>query len=204
MLVALVLVLVLAGVAYGPVSGYLRRHDTARAVESARTLNTLLAQYATDNNGVYPVGEGTRAEGTSEGIALDLLQNSFTPNTDIFTVGSTTPYDGKGGDYADLKAENMSWDFTAGANANTGISSAAPDLLPVLYTTGETVSYPPPGKGLDLAISGKGPFGEKGVVVAYKGGNVVLIRASGAEGRNCLGFISADFKDTGAYTQLRP
>ncbi len=201
MLVAFVLALVLAGVAYGPVTGYLRRHDTARAVESARTLNTLLAQYATDNNGVYPVGEGTRAEGTSEGIALDLLQNNFTPNTDIFTVGSTPPYAGKGGDYSDLKAEDMSWDFTAGANATTGISSAAPDFLPVLYTTGETVDY---GKIGDLEPSGNGPFGRKGVIVADKGGDVFYLPARPDDNKIPRYFIRGDLSGTGTYTQIRP
>ena len=103
---------------------YLQRSRLERGVESARTLNTLLAQYATDNDGVYPVGEGTRAEGKSEGIALDLLQNNYTPNADIFAVGSTPRYRGTAKDFTDLAPENMSWDFTAGATTTTGITTA--------------------------------------------------------------------------------
>ena len=54
--------------------------------------------------------DGTRAPGTSTGIALNLLQNQFTPNADIFTVGSTPRYAGAEKDYADLAAANISWD----------------------------------------------------------------------------------------------
>ncbi|HEX4140370.1 MAG TPA: hypothetical protein VHY09_08490, partial [Candidatus Methylacidiphilales bacterium] len=110
---AVVVLLILAAVLVAYVGNYLKLHGTAHALESGRTLNTLLAQYATDNDGVYPVGEGTRAEGKSEGIALDLLQNNYTPNADLFSVGSTPRYAGDAKDYADLAPENMSWDFTA-------------------------------------------------------------------------------------------
>lgn len=196
--------LVLATVAVGPMRMEIRIGRLARGVESARTLNTLLAQYATANNDVYPVGENTRAVGKSEGIALDLLQNEFTPNADIFAVGSTPRYSGNNSDYADLAPQNISWDFTAGANTTTGIAASAPDLLPVLYTTGETVDYTGAnGHGLDLPLSGQGPFANGGVLVAYKGGNVVFLPAVGSPAK-ASGFISPNFKDTGTYTQIRP
>jgi len=197
--------IVLAVVAVGPMRVELRTQRMARGVESARTLDTLLAQYATDNGGVYPVGEGTPAEGKSEGIALDLLQNNYTPNADVFAVGSTPKYRGAAKDFADLAPENVSWDFTAGATATTGITTAAPDVLPVLYTTGETVDYASaPGRGLVLSPSGKGPFGEEGVVVAYKGGDALFISAPGDPGAVPPAFISKSFTDTGTYTQIKP
>jgi hypothetical protein len=190
-----VVFLILTGVLYAGVSSYLKLHGTARALESARTLNTLLAQYATDNDGVYPTGEGTRAQGRSEGIALNLLQNQFTPNVDIFAVGSTPGYAGTEKDYADLAPENMSWDFTAAANATTGIKTDEPDLLPVLYTTSETVDYRP---GQSVTLSGSGPFGSKGMIVALKSGAVEY-----RQGASSI-FVSPDFKGTGTYTQIKP
>jgi len=51
---------ILAGVVFGPISAYLKQHSISRAVESARTLNTLLSQYATDNDGVYLPSGGLR------------------------------------------------------------------------------------------------------------------------------------------------
>ena len=189
---------ILVCVLYAVVSDYLELHGTEQALGSARALNTLLAQYATDNDGVYPVGENTRAEGKSEGIALDLLQNNYTPNAEIFSVGSTPRYAGTAKDYAGLAPANMSWDFTAGANATTGIKSDAPDWLPILYTTGQTVDYRP---GESVALSGNGPFGNRGMIIALKSGAAEYRPAS----KNIVPiFVSPDFKDTGKYTQIKP
>jgi hypothetical protein len=206
-----VVLLILLAVLGTTTASYLKLHGTAHAIESARTLNTLLAQYATDNDGVYPTGEGTRAPGKSEGIALDLLLNSYTPNADIFTVGATPRYSGNAKDYADLAAENMSWDFTAGANVTTGIKSDAPDLLPVLFTTGEMIGLPGNIPGTtdmapDVNLSGKGPFARAGMIVAYKAGNVEFLASSpkGDDLNLCLGVVSPKLKGTGTYTQIKP
>jgi type II secretory pathway pseudopilin PulG len=205
-LVLITVVIILVAVAYGPVADYLTHGKVTRGVESAQTLNTLLSQYATDNNGVYPIGEGTSAIGTSKGIARNLLENNFTPDASIFAVGSTPKYEGPGGDYSRIAASNISWDFTGGPTASTGITSSAPDLLPILYTTGESVAYPTtPGSGLDLALSGRGPFGKEGVIVAYKNNSAKFIPGIAA-GTTVVspGFISKEFKDPGPYTQIKP
>jgi hypothetical protein len=193
-------------VAIGPVLSYLEKARIERGVESAHIISTLLSQYATDNNGVYPVGEGTSAAGKSEGIALNLLQNNYTPDATVFAVGSTVAYSGKASDFSDITASNISWDFTAGANAATGITSTDPDLLPTVYSTGETVTYPSTaGAGFDLPLSGKGPFGFKGVVVAYKNNSAAFIPAtSSGSTALCSGFISREFKGPGPYTQIKP
>ncbi len=205
-LVLLGTLLILAGVGYGPISDYLERSKISRAVENARTINTLLSQYATDNNGVYPVGEGTPATGKSEGIARNLLENNYTPDASLFAVGSTPKYSGTASDFSDIGAANMSWDFTGGSTTYTGITSAASDLLPTVYGTGESVTYPTtPGTGLDLTLSGGGPFAKKGVVVAYKGGSATFIKGTAAgTAVECRRFISTAYKETGVYTQIRP
>jgi type II secretory pathway pseudopilin PulG len=196
-------ILILAGIVAWTLPAYL--HRITRAVESAQTLSTLLSQYATDNNGTYPVGEGTPAVGRSEGIARNLLANNYTPDASVFAIGSTEKYHGDSADFADLTAANLSWDFTAGANATTGILSSDPDTLPTVYTTGQTVAYPAPGAGLDLPFSGTGPLGTEGLIVAYKGNNAVFIKSvTTAAGTTCPGFISKDFKAPGPYTQIKP
>ncbi|MCE0523932.1 MAG: hypothetical protein LV480_13570 [Methylacidiphilales bacterium] len=200
------IVAVIALVGVGPLLGHLEKARINGAVENARTINTLLAQYATDNDGVYPVGLGTAAAGKSEGIARNLLENDYTPDAAIFALGSAPRYSGTAPDFSDMTPANVSWDFTAGATTSTGITSSAPDLLPTVYSTGENVAYPTtPGTGLNLPLSGEGPFAKKGVVVAYKGGNAAFIVAtpSGAT-LECQGFISTEFKDTAPYSQIRP
>jgi hypothetical protein len=197
-----IVVAVLVAVAYGPVFDYLTNGKMTRGVNGARTISTLLSQYATDNNGVYPTGDGTSGSGKSEGIALNLLQNNYTPDTSVFSVGTTTKYRGSAADFSDLKPENISWDFTTGATATTGITSTAPDLLPVVYTTGEQVTYPTtPGSGFNLPVSGHGPFGVEGVVVAYKANNAVFLQPVNGV---ASGFISTGYKDIGVYTQIKP
>jgi type II secretory pathway pseudopilin PulG len=206
LLVFVGILVILAGVGVGPISNYLKRAKIHRAVESARTINTLLSQYATDNNGVYPTGENTSAAGKSEGIARNLLANHYTPDAAIFAVGSTAMYSGTKPDFSDIAAANISWDFTGCANATTGITSDASDYLPVLYTTGESVIYPTtPGTGLNLPLSGNGPFAKSGVVVAYKGNNATFIRGTpSGTTLECRDFISTAFKDPGPYTQIKP
>jgi type II secretory pathway pseudopilin PulG len=206
LLVSICVVLILAVVGYSYLSSYLNRISPSRAAEAARTINTLLSQYATDNNGVYPVGENTPAVGKSEGIARSLIENNYTPDASVFAVGSTPRYEEKDASFTEIGAANLSWDFTAGATASTGITSQAPDLLPTVYTTGETVNYtPPPGSGLNVELSGNGPFAKKGMAVAYKGGNAVFIPGtpSGANVES-QGFLSNAFKDAGPYTQIKP
>ncbi len=205
-LVAAGILVILIVVALGPVSDYFGKARITRAVESAHTINTLLSQYATDNNGVYPVGEGTPAAGKSEGIARNLLENNYVPDAAVFAVGSTVKYSGTASDFSDINAANLSWDFTAGASATTGITSAAPDLLPTVYSTGEKVTYPTaPGLGLNLPLTGTGPLGKSGMVAAYKGNNAMFIKAT-TSGTNleCDGFISTALKATGPYTQIKP
>ena len=206
LLVLAAILVILAGVGFGPMSDHLEKAKINRAVENARTINMLLSQYATDNNGVYPVGLGTSAAGKSEGIARNLLENNYTPDAGIFAIGSTARYGATAPDFSDITAANISWDFTGGATSSTGITSAAPDLLPTIYGTGENVAYPTiAGAGLDLPLSSSGPFAKKGIVVAYKGANAAFILATPSGTTvECRGFISTAFKDTATYTQIRP
>lgn len=190
----------------GPLGWQIEQARIGRAVDSAHTLNTLLSQFATDNDGVYPTGEGTSQPGKSEGIAQNLLANNYTPDAAIFALGSAPKYSGKDPAFHDLGADNVSWDFTAGATSTTGVTAAAPDQLPMVYSTGETVTYPTtPGTGLDLTLSGNGPFGMEGIVVAYKGGNADFNPGT-ITGTSAIAqkFISPDFKDAGTYTQIKP
>jgi type II secretory pathway pseudopilin PulG len=205
LLVLVAILVILAAVGYGPISDHLEKAKISRAVENARTINTLLSQYATDNNGVYPVGLGTSAAGKSEGIARNLLENNYTPDATVFAIGSIAKYSGTAPDFSDITAPNISWDFTGGANATTGITSDASDYLPVVYTTGEVVDYASAkGHGLILSPSGMGPFGHEGVVIAYKGGNALFIPAKPDGKEIPPAFIMSNFKDTAPYTQIKP
>ena len=205
LLVLIVALVVLVAMGAGPVLAYLKKTSIANAVENAHTISVVLGQYATDNNDVYPVGEGTPVAGTSEGIARNLLENSYTPDATLFAVGSTPSYHGSAHDYSDLAAQNLSWDFTAGANAMTGITADAPASLPVVFTTGEKVNYAGEGVGLSVALNGPGPFGHRGMIVAYKANNAAFLPTQ-TTGDSAGGTVvlAPNFKATGTYTQVRP
>ena len=205
LLVFVTLLLILVAVLWFPVSNHFEQARINRAVESARTINTVLFQYANDNNGVYPVGEGTPAAGKSEGIARNLLENNYVPDASVFAVGNTARYLGKASDFSDITAANLSWDFTAGATATTGITATVSDDLPVVYTTGETVDYASArGHGLVLTPGGKGPFGYEGIIAAYKGGFAFFIPTKPDPKEVPHAFIMSNFNDAGPYTQIRP
>lgn len=202
LLVLLGILALLAAVSFGPISAHFEQSRINASVEKARNLNILLSQYATDNNEVYPVGLGTSAPGTSEGIARNLLDAKYAQDVGEFALRGATKYSGTAEDYSDFTAANISWDFTSGVNALTGITTSAPDLLPMLYCTGETVTY---ATGANLSLSGKGPFAMKGIVVAYKGNNAVFIPATANETiLVARSFISPQFKDKEPYTQIKP
>jgi type II secretory pathway pseudopilin PulG len=201
-LFALGVLLLFAVFLAGPVSHYLAQSRRAQALQKARDLNLLLSQYATDNDDTYPVGQGTTAPGTSEGIARNLLDDRYATTPDLFALGRARAYSGTAPDFSDFAADQIDWDFTAGATATTGLTADAPGLLPTLYSTGEIVTYPiGPSVGLDLPLSGAGPFGRTGVIVADKDGSAAFLPAAEGVAR---GFIRPGFDGAGRYTQLRP
>ena len=204
--VFIALLAILAGAALGPISYMMEKAEISRATESTHTISTLLSQYATDNNGVYPVGLGTPAVGKSEGIARNLLANTYTTDASIFAIGSAPRYAGTAPDFSDMSGANVSWDFTGGSTASTGVTSAAPDSLPMVYSTGEIVAYPTNAPaGLDLPLTGNGPFAKRGIVVAYKNNSAVFVPGTpSGTSVECRGFIPAAFKSDTTYTQIRP
>ncbi len=188
----------------GPVSQYLAQSRIAHAVQKGRELNLLLSQYALDNDDTYPIGQGTTALGKSEGIARNLLNDKYASTPDIFVLGKALAYTGTAVDFSDFAANQIDWDFTA-ATSTTGLPASAPGLLPTLYATGETVSYPAAtGTVVDLTLSGNGPFGLKGMVVGYKNNAVIFIPATPIGSQAVAkGFILPAFPG-GSYTQIKP
>ena len=61
------------------------------------------------------------------------------------------------------------------------------------------------GVGLNLLLSGNGPFEKGGVVVGYKDNSAKYIKAT-ANGNaiQAVGFISKSYADSGTYTQIKP
>jgi len=212
LLVVIGIIAILAGVALGPITSGIEKAKESGGMQGARSINLLLFSYSNDNNQTYPPGNGTAnpmttpptSVGTSAGVAIQLLQGGYATDPTIFALQGSTKYSGTTPGFTDFAAVNIAWDFTGGATTSTGITSAASDLLPVVFCTGETVNYPAASTGLDLTLSGKGPFKNNGLAVAYKSNSAVFIKGTKA-GANAtaVGFISPSFTDTAVYSQIK-
>jgi prepilin-type N-terminal cleavage/methylation domain-containing protein len=215
LLVVIGIIAILAGVALGPITSGIEKAKESSGMQSARSINLLMFSYSNDNNQTYPPGGGnanpiigTSAppnNGTSAGVAIQLLQGGYATDPTIFALQGTTKYAGTTAGFTDFSAQNISWDFTGGATTTTGITSSASDLIPIVYCTGESVTYPAAAsQGLNLSLSGKGPFKNNGIAVAYKSNSAVFIKGT-KSGANAVanGFISAADTDTSTYTQVK-
>ena len=152
-----VLMLLAAG-ALGPGWAYFEQSRINRGVESARTLDTTLNQYATDNNGVYPIGEGTPAAGKSEGIALNLLRIVTRPTPPSSPSARDRSLSGKASDYSDIAAANIGWDFTAGATATIGLTRPPRTCLPPSTAQAKPCFTRHGGHGTRFPTPGHRPF----------------------------------------------
>ena len=215
LLVVIGIIAILASVALGPIMGGIEKAKESSGMQTARSINLLLFSYSNDNNQTYPPGGSAGVTltppptdvGTSEGIAIQLLQGGYATDPTIFAIGSTQKYTGAGAPYADFAKTNISFDFTGGAAATAGITSSASDLLPLVYCTGETVAYPPTANaGLNLTLSGNGPFKFNGIAVGYKSNSAVFMKGiqNAAASAVVNGFISTSCSDVGPYTQIKP
>lgn len=205
LLVVIGIIAILAGVALGPITSGIEKAKESSGMQYARSINLLCFQYSTDNNEVYPVGAIGSGIGTSEGVAIQLLQNKYANDPTIFALLSNK-YTGSNPAFSDFSAANISWDFTGvqGSPNTTGVTSASSDLLPVVFCTGETVTYTP-GTQFNLTLTGNGPFAKNGIAVAYKGNSATFIKATlSGSGAVVNSFIASAFNDTTTYIQIKP
>jgi len=150
---------------------------------------------------------GTATVGTSAYVANALLNNKYANDATVFAIGNTTKYTGAAP--YDLKSTNIGWDFTAGATNTTGITSAAPDQTPVVFSDigASTTIVAQSGGGYQVqALPATTPFQQNGVAVAYKSNSALFIKATSVTGgSNVSNFISSSFSDSWAnYTVIKP
>ena len=210
LLVVIGIIAILAGVALGPITGGILKAKESAGMQSARSINLLCFEFSTDNSQVYPAGAGTGFQGKSEGIAIQLLQGKYANDPTIFCItgGGFVPYSGNNASFSDFSASNVSWDFTCEGSSSsaTGATSSSSDLLPVVFCTGETITYPTTsGTAYNLPLSGTGTFQNNGIAVAYKGNSATFLKGTlSGSGAVVSGFISASFNDTASYVQVKP
>lgn len=211
----LVILLILAGIALGPVGPSIKSSAANGYLQRTRSINLLLFSYANDHDGTYPDGQ------SSTEVFQKLLDEKYCDDPEIFYMpysGKVPPKPGQ-----KLKPENVSFDVTSGVDSNSL------DRLPIVFMTGYKVNYVPGGVAVPMLKSSprigweEGPgFVEwltgwrrrtihysdsGGITVAYKSNSTMFLRLQTPPNSNSVipNFISPDFKPDGrTYRQLTP
>jgi prepilin-type N-terminal cleavage/methylation domain-containing protein len=207
LLVVIGIIAILAGVALGPITNGIRQAKHNAAMQQGRQIGQVEFSYATDNtaNGnAYP------AASSAESIANNLITASYVSDPSVFCVSGANGGQvvaKASGTTITLASNNITWNFTVlSTNTTGGITSSASDLIPLVYFSGQTVTYPVPTGGASLALSlTASPFGQDGIAVFYKGNNAAYLKAgTGGTPGTVVGFISVNCTDTTSYTTAVP
>jgi hypothetical protein len=174
-LVVIAIIALLAGVAVGPITGAMKTAKDNAGMQTTHALYVADFQYSIDSS------TSSFADGTDAGvIARALLNGGYITDPTIFYIGggATTKYTGSTA-ATSMTAANVSWDFLgsspsgAGAGTYNGLSTSDPDQLPLVWSTGNTITIPQTAGTYGTAqlnAPGKNPYGTDGIPVAYKSG----------------------------------
>ncbi|MCE0523054.1 MAG: type II secretion system GspH family protein [Methylacidiphilales bacterium] len=178
--------------------------QTAAAANS-HGIAVLMTQYSFEN-GQYPDGA------TSTDAFKVLLAKGYLSSADIFYLpnGQQTKFKGQT-PAVNLTSANVSWDIIGqdGTGSNTGpvgMSANAPSELPLVFSTGGTVTIPPQlGPGVAIC-SAAGPLGADGLAVTYKDNHSAFAKVDSASGTPTISdFIAGSFDAAGQlYVQRKP
>jgi hypothetical protein len=178
-------------------------------LQKAHAIGLAMYSYENDHNGNYPDGK------SSTEVFQKLMDGGYVTEPTVFYVsmpGKTKPIAGQ-----KLKPENVCWDFTSGATANS------PGVLPLFFLTGYKVNYVPGGSAVPLLKpypqyggrtwmewwNGESTleFLNGGIAAFYMSNATMFTNLSVApNGDDSIpNFISPDFKPDGrTYRQLAP
>ncbi len=175
----------LFGIALGPITAGIEKAKENMAMQGARSIELAMYQYSVDHHGAYPDGA------SSTEVFQKLIDGGYVSNPSIFYIsmlGKTRPLSNH------LAPENVCYDVTSGVTTDT------PEGLPVVFSSGYTVSYAPGGaatRDTNFPV----PF--LGMDVAYKDHSARWLKPSG-DG-SVMNVIPANFDAGGkSYRQLRP
>jgi|HubBroStandDraft_1064217.scaffolds.fasta_scaffold113232_2 prepilin-type N-terminal cleavage/methylation domain-containing protein len=205
LLVVLSIIAVLLSVLVPAAWSAMKAGRQSAAMQSSHSIGQLMTQYSLDQ-GQYPDGN------TSTDAFKLLLANNYLTSPNIFYLanGTQTKFTGTS-PAVNLASNNVSWDIT-GLNGTgstpgpVGISVSAPDELPIVFSTGGTVTYPAqPGPG-SATCTAAGPMSTDGLAVTYKDNHSNFARVNSTAGTYTISnFIDGTFDPKGlVYVQRTP
>jgi prepilin-type N-terminal cleavage/methylation domain-containing protein len=202
LLIVLAIISILLSVLIPAAWSALRTSRQSAATQSSHGIAQLMTQYALDQ-GQYP-------DATTSTDAMKLLiTKGYLTSADIFYLpnGGQTKFTGTAPG-TNLTSVNVSWDITGmnGPSGPVGISVNSPDELPLVYSTGGTVTYPAQAGPGTATCSVSGPLGTAGLAVTYKDNHSAFMKSDLTTGTpTIVNFIAGSFDPQGqTYAQRKP
>ena len=205
LLVVIGIIAILAGVALGPITSGIRRAQQNAGMQQSRTIYVALFSYANDNNSNFPDGADAGA------IANTLYVGKYVSDPKTFQLSGDSTYVTPTGTTT-LKAANCSFDFagtSTGATTGIGVGPSASDLLPVVWSGGDSGAAIPTGAGAGTAFAPTtGIYSTYGIAVGYKSGSaffrsVQTTAAPTFPGQGNVDFVDQAFDPAGVTYAIR-
>lgn len=199
LLVVITIIAVLAGFSVPAISGALVRANRAEDLNNAKQLAGVLFMEANENNGLFRRNEDLSATdnaATSTEVFQGLLRDKVLTSPDVISGYATQKFDGDI-ETDGLEAANVSWSYFA------GLTTSDDDRLPLLVSKGNSAVITTEvltGEAREITLESASTWGQKGIIIAYKGQNVEFEKAD-KDGNITLGANATPSDDTAALLQ---
>lgn len=197
LLVAITIITILAGFSIPAVSRALERAHQANDLNNIQQVAQALFMEANDNSGWFRRNSdrtNTNNAANATEIFRGLLQDRALTDPSVLAGFAITPFEGN--DYDSLAEGNVAWAYFA------GLSVSDDDRLPLLISKGNAsviTTGTLTGTLADVQLTGSPAWGKRGVMVAYKGQNVVFKKAK--DGKIRLGAGVEPLNEAAAFLQ---
>lgn len=205
LLVVLAIISILLSVLLPAGWAVLKNARQTAAAASSKGIGGMMTQYGMDN-GQFPDGA------TSTDAFKQLLAKGYLTSADIFYLpnGGQTKFRGQS-PATKLTSQNVSWDImgrdgVGNDSGPVGLTVNSPSELPLVFSTGGSVSVPQElGPGA-ATCSAAGPLGVDGLAVTYMDNHAVFVKVDSTQGTPTISeFIAGSFDAKGVvYVQRKP
>jgi prepilin-type N-terminal cleavage/methylation domain-containing protein len=205
LLVVLAIISILLGVLIPAAWSAMKTGRQSAAAQNSHGIGALMTQYGLDR-GSYPDGA------TSTAAFQQLLANGYLTSADVFYLSNGQQTKFKGTSPAtNLTSVNVSWDIvgvngTGTTSGPIGMTANAPSELPLVFSTGGTVTIPQQAGPGTATCTALGPMGTDGLAVTYKDNHSAFVKIDSSPGTYTISdFIEGSFDPQGvAYMQRTP
>lgn len=205
LLVVIAIISILLSVLIPSAWSVLKKSRQTAATEHSHSIGALMAQYGFDK-GAYPDGN------TSTDAFKQLIASGYLTSADIFYLpnGQQTKFVGTS-PATNLTSVNVSWDIigvngTGTTSGPVGMTMNSPSELPMVISTGGTITIPQQAGPGSATCTAAGPLGADGLAVTYKDNHSAFMPVNSTSGTPTINnFIEGSFDPQGVvYVQRTP